>query len=606
MATTEEGIYYPDDYTKSADILADMKQMAESVDKVIQDEKENQEMIEQTIQEIQTEQTAQNKKIEQLDDNQIHITTEKSDNLNVQDSSGQNGKIKLFGISEQETRSGKNKLKLTNQNYTNAGLNWEATETEVKINGTATGTYSVSNLFECDIKAGTYKFLAGGDSSFVYRIWLYNTTNEMIKYATSGEQFTITEDIVKYQLVFDNITVGNTYNTTFKPMILEATEQDESFERYGASPSPEFPSEIENTTGDIDITVCNKNLFNENDENAFKYGIGADKTIRNDDGTFTTTANYSSSRNKGTKLTGLKDNTDYTVSLDIININSTGNKNAEIEILENLDNGSTVAVLQKTVNAGINTVEFNSSSYKNLSLHISGFTVSGNTISTTFKDVQVAEKSSDNTYIEHEEQLITFPLAEGQKMYDGDYLASDGIHHVRKQTELDGTENWIALGINYYLAINDKKTRYEPTKGKMLCTHFKETTTSVTGEVKVGEFFEGYYVTGNRNVFFNYDNGVGGVANWKSYLAQQKQAGTPVIVEYELETEEIEAYTPEQQEAYNQLQNAKTYKTVTNVFTENAELEMEYIADTKTYVDNQINQRLSNLENQVLELAGGN
>lgn len=205
-------------------------------------------------------------------DNQIHIQTEQSSTINVQDCSNLSAKIDVYGVSSQETRSGKNKLKLTNQNYTNAGLNWEATETEVKINGTATGTYSVSNLFECDIKAGTYKFLAGGDSSFIYRIWLYNTTNEMIKYATSGEQFTITEDIVKYQLVFDNITVGNTYNTTFKPMILEATEQDESFEQYGASPSPEFPSEIENVTGDIDITVLNKNFFNVNDKNAFKYG----------------------------------------------------------------------------------------------------------------------------------------------------------------------------------------------------------------------------------------------------------------------------------------------------------------------------------------------
>ena len=69
----------------------------------------------------------------------------------------------------------------------------------------------------------------------------------------------------------------------------------------------------------------------------------------------------------------------------------------------------------------------------------------------------------------------------------------------------------------------------------------------------------------------------------------QKIAGTPVTIEYPLAEEEIEAYIEEQQEAHNQLQNAKTYKTVTNVFTENAEVEMEYIADTKTYVDNEIN-----------------
>ena len=90
MATTQNGIYYQDDYTKNADILADMQKMAESIDEVVQEEKENQETIEQKIQELQTEQTAQNKKIEEIDDNQIHITTEKAESINVQDCSVQN------------------------------------------------------------------------------------------------------------------------------------------------------------------------------------------------------------------------------------------------------------------------------------------------------------------------------------------------------------------------------------------------------------------------------------------------------------------------------------------------------------------------------------
>lgn len=37
MATTEKGVYYQDDYTKIADILADMKKMAESIDKLIEE-----------------------------------------------------------------------------------------------------------------------------------------------------------------------------------------------------------------------------------------------------------------------------------------------------------------------------------------------------------------------------------------------------------------------------------------------------------------------------------------------------------------------------------------------------------------------------------------
>lgn len=35
MATTEEGVYYQDNYEAEGDILADMKQMAKSVDEAL-------------------------------------------------------------------------------------------------------------------------------------------------------------------------------------------------------------------------------------------------------------------------------------------------------------------------------------------------------------------------------------------------------------------------------------------------------------------------------------------------------------------------------------------------------------------------------------------
>ena len=114
-----------------------------------------------------------------------------------------------------------------------------------------------------------------------------------------------------------------------------------------------------------------------------------------------------------------------------------------------------------------------------------------------------------------------------------------------------------------------------------LCSHYKFAT---EGLVNVD-----YGVVIGPNHLYIKDKDINTVEEFKTYLAQQKANDTPVVLEYEPTEEEIEAYTPEQQEAYNQLQNAKTYKTVTNVFTENAEVEMEYVADTKTYVDNEIN-----------------
>ena len=78
-----------------------------------------------------------------------------------------------------------------------------------------------------------------------------------------------------------------------------------------------------------------------------------------------------------------------------------------------------------------------------------------------------------------------------------------------------------------------------------------------------------------------------------------------MIVEYNL-AEEVEPYTPEQQEAYNKLQNVLSYYNVTNVFTDKALLEFKYIADTETWVVNLVKNEIANTNQQILEIAGGN
>ena len=199
---------------------------------------------------------------------------------------------------------------------------------------------------------------------------------------------------------------------------------------------------------------------------------------------------------------------------------------------------------------------------------------------TVINNIQLELNDVKTDFIEHEEQLITFPLAQGQKMYKGVCLASDGIHHKRTQVEFDGTENWGVIYENiFWMEFSDTKLFTSA-----IMTHFKYAKKSLT------ELLDNEFTTsaGQGYAFWIKKEGMT-LEEFKSYLAQQKQAGTPLVVEYELAEETVEAYTEEQQEAYNQLQNAKTYKTVTNVFTENAEIEMEYIADTKTYIDNEIN-----------------
>ena len=86
------------------------------------------------------------------------------------------------------------------------------------------------------------------------------------------------------------------------------------------------------------------------------------------------------------------------------------------------------------------------------------------------------------------------------------------------------------------------------------------------------------------------------LADFKAYLAEQYSNGTPVEVEYELANEVIEQYTEAQQTAYNQIKALRTYKNVTHM-SGDAKVEMTYVQDTKTYINN-IETRLEALESE--------
>ena len=84
----------------------------------------------------------------------------------------------------------------------------------------------------------------------------------------------------------------------------------------------------------------------------------------------------------------------------------------------------------------------------------------------------------------------------------------------------------------------------------------------------------------------------------KTFLSSQKEAGTPVVVEYELAEEEVETYTEEQQKAYEQIKNAKSYDGQTNIYCEN---ETSAIIEAEAYAN--INSIINNLQAQIISNA---
>lgn len=395
--------------------------------------------------------------IEDLKDNQIHIKTEQSSTINVQDCSNLSAKIDVYGVSSQETRSGKNKLVYPYKDLSGSIIE-DLGDGRLLLNGTIEKN-TAKTIKTFNLKAGKYKIIFNKEllPNQAYFLLLNVDNGEYIINGLRQEgTFELSEDAnVRLSLV---LITGTYSNYELDLMILESTQQDETFEQYGASPSPKFPSEIENVEGDIDITI------------------------------------------------------------------------------ENEDKSQT--------------------------------------------------------------QTIIFPLQEGQKLYRGSYLTNDGIHHdARKQVELDGTED---ITIFDWTTPHTKTTMFKVTNiiakksdSIKFCNYFK-VVKNTGGNLNKDEEYCLSDVTGA--VFFSISNEIATtVEQFKTWLSQKKQGGNPIIAEYQLLEEEIETYTEAQQEAYDQLQNVTPYKLVTNISTDKAKLQFNYIADTKTYIDNKVN----NMQNQL-------
>lgn len=166
-------------------------------------------------------------------------------------------KIKNRGGSWQETRSGKNKFygKFTPQVKEGISLIVNSDDT-ILINGTNNLGDLVYTSSTFSLKAGTYIASGMPDGTSLYDVYIQFSyfENEKKQYVTAnGNKFTLLEDkdnVVCY-IGFKQGKTAN--NIILKPMLREATIEDDTYEQYGVSPSPEFPSEIENVGENINV-----------------------------------------------------------------------------------------------------------------------------------------------------------------------------------------------------------------------------------------------------------------------------------------------------------------------------------------------------------------
>lgn len=208
--------------------------------------------------------------------------------------------------------------------------------------------------------------------------------------------------------------------------------------------------------------------------------------------------------------------------------------------------------------------------------------------------LEIYEGTSVQEVSKSQVQTIIFPFEEGQKLYEGSYLEKDEIHNKRKQIVLTGNENIFESQLGTYQTFGIVISGIKQDT-KLMSNYFTSYPTITDIKYKVG-------MTNNNAADRLYiSNGESSkTEKFKAWLSQRLDEGIPVIIEYELATEEIIPYTQEQKNVIDKI--LYTYKNVTNISVDDelATLDITYKKDIETMFNNQAkeyNERLSNIEN---------
>lgn len=628
MATTKNGTYYPDNYEEIADIPADMKKMAESIDKQFDgkvDKIEGKELstndftnedkekldglsnyddtvIKQDIADIQDKNTSQDELITKLKNNMINLTVEGT-NINVQDSSDLPAMVEVSGGVRQETRKGYNLLNVTAKNQVRNGVTMTINDDKsVTFNGTSTakeGGFSLllnSTSWNADefpynkvltlsckgLQKGMELAIAEGNENGVWirnLLHLLGTEHKISKNISKGEN----AKFIRVNFTIAKDTVLN--NVTVYPMIYEGTEE-KIYEAYGESPSSMFSSEVE-AVGD------NINLFDGQVENG---GLDNNTGQLADSGT------------------------DRFRTINYIEIGSYNNITLSTSYLEGagafgryylydneyalISNGQ-ITNLDFTIETG-NAKYFKFWLLKSRVQNATNIKVEKGKIATSYSphgqgSVKISKTdSSMNVEIKQE----NYNLQIQQSMLSGDTFVKENENwfelHNWKKTILTGDEQWTKSSTTemdrFTLTVNDMTLINSTQKEDIFSNNFKA---KLYGNNEIGAIWH------NRNIIaINYSAyNTTTIDQFKQFLKDKYNAGNPVYVWYKLATTTKLPCTSEQTQVLEQLYNNETYKFVTNLCTtENlANLKLSYVADTKTYVDN----KFKNIEKQLNTIKKG-
>jgi hypothetical protein len=183
----------------------------------------------------------------------------------------------------------------------------------------------------------------------------------------------------------------------------------------------------------------------------------------------------------------------------------------------------------------------------------------------------------------------------GQKRLCDYKDCANGVTVKRINTKVfDGTEDFDVSNIGTdkaffgYRLPADVKAHIVAHNCISMCSHFQKTNIA-TSTTTQGYLVRDMSDSGITRVLFRPENVASMTeATFKTWLAEQHTSGTPVTVQYELETPVETPMSAEEIAAYAALHTNKPNTTVYN--DAGAGMKLEYVADTKLYIDNKFTE----------------
>lgn len=545
-------------------------------------------------------------------------TTEKQDSIHIEDSAKYSrNKLNLFGNLMQETRKGKNLIDFSNFESKSKNLSYTFQNDILTVMQNSKSSYASVNFNVLSI----LKNNPSKEIKFVYEkldLTNFTSTNKVIvqimivengtqKYYiltnTEGTKYSytipdnvtnITSALLKiYTNNSDSDTVSASSVTIIKPMLIFTDVTDETYEKYGAMPSIDYPSMPQTATGIQKITKVGKNYWSAN-------------------------FNFEES--------GLKVTTD---SSGLITVNGTPNQNITKHFIANkkirygkyiisvdrdLSNYKMLITIRNKENflpflnglqtlSGVKTnVNITDKMYYQSIIFYEGYTYNN----VQFR-IQLEEGDSATEFEPYQEETFSLDLGETElcKITDskGNVVAQDGIvyrenkwqfekniqKHIVDKSKLKQAFTHISNKFRYEYtdlknAVNSSSTTYPA-----VCNIFKM---CVNGQTYAGK--KGFTISSGH--LYLYNDG----ETLADFLT--KIENIDIVITY-ITTEPIyEDCTPEQSEVLNRLYKLNLQQGVNNIFVESEngvtiELQLEYMQN--------LNSKLNQLEAMIVSNASG-